>query len=218
VNRIAGVINPVFRATHVDFHLADMVRRWAKFSTSDPKAASRAYEEVLEAIKHLRSPQHQLNILDLSGMTLSMLPPHFLLQNLDGITILDLRGNCLCGEELDKLNSITSLKQLYLSDNPLQNIPCFTIRNQRRLNILEVEKCQLKDFPEDILYLHELDVLNISGNEFKMLPDDIGYSLKNLAELNITNTNIHKLPDSLRHLNGLVVNINPAITSSSGER
>ncbi|QLK63786.1 hypothetical protein GE278_23575 (plasmid) [Enterobacteriaceae bacterium Kacie_13] len=205
MSRILDVMNPAFRAANPDYHSADLVRKWSQAAVAQGGDAKLVEDCILSAISHLQRPENQLHRLDLSDTGLTLLPPTAILRQLEGITILDLSNNHLSGNELSKLSALTSLRQLYLSDNPLQELPMDALNRNSRLAILEINRCGLDSFPSALLELNYLDTLHLQGNSLSFLPDNIGYCLLHIAELDLRDTGIGKLPASLDYLNQLKV-------------
>jgi Leucine-rich repeat (LRR) protein len=205
MTRVSDAFNPLFRAEHPQYHMMDLVHRWTKTATQTSGTANHVRKAIENTLDGLGQSAESLHLLDLSGCGLGSLPAFSILQHLEGITILDLRDNRLEGRELGKLSALTSLKQLYLSDNPLIEIPEGAIQGQSQLSILELENCQLQVFPADILMLSRLDSLILSGNVFEKLPNNLGFCLPDLANLDLRHTGVKTLPDSLKYLHELTV-------------
>ncbi|MRT05926.1 leucine-rich repeat domain-containing protein [Ewingella americana] len=205
MTRILDVMSPAFRRANPDHHSADLVRKWSQAAVTQRADATLVEECVLSAITHLQRSENQLHRLDLSDTGLTLLPPAAILRQLEGITILDLSNNHLPGRELSKLSALTSLKQLYLSDNPLLELPMDALNRNSRLAFLEINRCGLDCFPLALLELNYLDTLHLQGNSLSVLPDNIGYCLLHIAELDLRDTGIGKLPASLDYLNQLKV-------------
>lgn len=202
--RITDAVNPAFQAGP-GFHQMELLRRWSLAATDNRQEAAAVKAAILTALDRLHRPGESLRMLDLSSSGLRSLPPTAVLQQLAGISILDLRDNALPGEELRKLSVLTSLTQLYLSDNPLNTIPVEALSHQRHLMILEAHRCGLETFTPELLALSRLDTLGLQGNPLTQLPENLGYCLHDLAELDIRETGITELPSSLQYLYELKV-------------
>lgn len=186
-------------------HHIDLVNRWSQSATQNSEHAQQAREEVLFSLNHLRQPKACLHRLDLSGLNLTTLPPLAIWQQLEGTAILDLSNNDLPGTELEKLSGLRSLQQLYVSHNPLQQIPAVPLICQENMAILKAENCMLHEFPVGVMDLYQLDTLNLKGNPLPSLPDHIGHYLPQLFDLDIRDTGITQLPESLDYLKHLVI-------------
>jgi Leucine-rich repeat (LRR) protein len=188
-----------------NIHSGDIVKKWAQYATPTSAEAEKLHQSVLFAIGHLHQPGAALHRLDLSASGLTRLPPVVVWQQLEGITILDLSDNNLPADELRKLSALTSLKQLYISYNPLCYLPIDALSGNESLAILEAEACMLHNIPENISQLYDLDRLNLRDNPLQSLPENIGYTLRNLAEIDIRSTSIAQLPESLAHQQHLTI-------------
>lgn len=202
---IHNAVNAALHTRNPVFHHADIVKEWSLAATLQRDIAAKVQRSVMSTINNLQQPGRYLQRLDLSACGLTSLPPTLIWQQLEGITILDLSDNALPGRELEKLSALTSLQQLYLSGNPLKTIPESALGRQDNMAILDVDECQLHELSQNILTLHELDTLCLRGNPLHSLPDSLGYSLPRLGMLDIRNTAITGLPDSLQLLDHLTV-------------
>lgn len=183
-----------------------IIREWSRVATASSSDAIKAQESVQNTIDHLRKPGASLHYLDLAECGLTSLPPLSVWRQLQGITILNLNQNNLLGKELEKLRVLDTLLHLNVSDNPLRQIPMGALANQKKLQTLEADGCELENFPEDILTLTWLDTLSVQDNPLHALPENIGNAMVSLEELNIQGTAIEQLPDSLSFQDRLVVN------------
>ncbi|KAL2554098.1 Plant intracellular Ras-group-related LRR protein 6 [Forsythia ovata] len=144
----------------------------------------------------------KLEIVDLSGMSLEVLPNPPL--------------------------SLGTICKLDLSNNNLQNIPESLIARLLNVVVLDVHSNQLKSLPNSIGCLSKLKVLNVSGNllqsiprtiencrsleelnanfnKLSQLPDTIGFELLNLKKLSVNSNKLVFLPHSTSHLTNLQV-------------
>ncbi|EHF4936946.1 hypothetical protein CF635_003555 [Enterobacter hormaechei] len=183
----------------------DIVKKWASNSTVNPEESTEICEAFLEIINNIRDDEKEVHRLDLSSRGLKTLPPIVLAKELEGVIILDLSENELQGNELLKLTSISSIKQLYLNGNPLQNIPDICFESFKNLRVLELERCDLHQLPLSLLSLYNLTTLNLRGNPLTSLPGSLGYNLQGLSELDIRETHITECPHSLSILEELLL-------------
>lgn len=205
MHRIVDTFNPGYRHANPDYHLTQLTEKWASSSVTERHKARDVASAVMDTLHWLQDSQHRLRMLDLSGTGIQSLPPAFVLQHLSGLEILDLSENALSGGKLVNLAGLTHLEQLHLRDNPLREIPLEAINAGDTLEILTLDRCEISEFPLPLLDLHRLDTLSLQGNPLTALPENIGYCLQNLSDLDIRDTGISELPASLDYLNGLVI-------------
>ncbi|XAR63718.1 hypothetical protein NMG60_11023756 [Bertholletia excelsa] len=147
--------------------------------------------------------EERLEIVDLSGMSLDILP------NPPALNI-----GCIC--------------KLDLSNNNLQNIPESVAARLRNLIVFDVHSNQLKSLPNSIGCWSKLKVLNVSGNlleslpktlencssledlnanfnKITKLPDTMGFELVNLKKLSVNSNKLAFLPHSISHLTHLKI-------------
>lgn len=185
---------------------SDQVHQWANGATLLPAGVEKAEQEVMFALSNLQNPGRSLHYLDLSDCGLQTLPPESIWERLNGLDGLYLVGNELPGRELEKLASMTSPHHLDLSHNPLQYIPECVLKGMDNLRYLEAKGCQLQELPKSLLASHRLGTLDLRGNpQLSSLPEELGYSLPDLSVLDIRETVITSLPQSLQLLEYLKV-------------
>lgn len=129
------------------------------------------FEPLLDSLKDL----HSLQVLDLSGCNISIVPK--------------------------TLKNLTSLKELNLSINNLKSLPDW-IGDIKSLEILNLSYNKLETLPESMKFLNSLYVFNLKNNYLKSLPDWIG-NLNLLKKLRIGGNNLTTIPLSMRNLNYL---------------
>jgi Leucine-rich repeat (LRR) protein len=204
VQRLTHAHSPLLWTLDFQRGDTDILGNWANLVSQDRVTFLELKNKISTAIDN----SHQLKtweILDLSGMGLRSLPPSSVWQQLQGLTILDLSGNQLTNSELEKLAPLTSLQQLYLSANPLHNLPSILAETMKKMSILEIDDCKIASFPDVVLYAKMLDTLNLSNNPISNLPDQLGNMLPILANLSISNTAINYLPTTLKFIDDLKI-------------
>jgi len=98
-------------------------------------------------------------------------------------TILDLEGQGLI-ELPPEIGQLTSLMELFLSENRLTSIP-LEIGKLTNLTELSLRENELTAIPSEIGELFHLTFLDLSENELKAIPPEVR-QLKNLAFLNLS--------------------------------
>jgi len=126
------------------------------------------------------------------------LPPT--IETLRHLTILDLSHNQI--EELCReIGNLSSLRELYLSNNSLKKFP--TTGNLNSLKKLILDNNQIHTIPPECLEpLVQLQTLDMSFNNLDNLSSCIS-RLKNLKQLNLSHNQLVELPSSVRHLTKL---------------
>lgn len=84
------------------------------------------------------------------------------------------------------------------------------LKHPEKVYKLKLEKLKLKEFPEDILKLKNLQVLSLSKNKIKEIPDEIG-QLQYLQYADFSKNKVVEFPDGLTdclHLKELVFSQN----------
>ncbi len=123
---------------------------------------------------------------------------------------LDLRNRYIDNlAKIDRLDSLTSLKELLLGRNQLSVIPD-TFLNLCSLRSLDLFSNQFKVFPEIVIELDSLESLNLGWNQLETLPDTIG-DFGQLKELFLNRNNLIYLPSSIgniKTLHTLILNFN----------
>ena len=92
---------------------------------------------------------------------------------------------------------------------PLQEVPLddlykpqsYTIQNQTIVG-LNLDKCELKTLPSEIVQLTNLTELDLSSNQLSALPSEI-VQLTNLTELYLRSTQLSALPSEIGQLTNL---------------
>lgn len=100
----------------------------------------------------------------------------------------------------DRIHNLHDLDSLYLNSNQLTEIN--GVLNLTKLTVLHLGYNLLKDLPDDIGMLVNLEELSINNNYLKTLPESIG-NLTNLKILNLKGNSIEYLPDSFGNLQSL---------------
>ncbi|WCJ28599.1 Disease resistance protein (TIR-NBS-LRR class) family [Euphorbia peplus] len=103
----------------------------------------------------------------------------------------------------DSICELKSLRNIYLGGSGIKELP-LSIENMSGLELLYLRQCKnLVCLPDGICNLKSLCNLALYGcSKLDKLPADIG-NLKGLFELEVHETAIVQLPDSIVHLNGL---------------
>jgi hypothetical protein len=131
--------------------------------------------------------------IDLSVNFLDDLPPE--IGQLQSLKRLDLLSN-----EFQQLppviGNLSALERLMLARNHLQTLPP-EIGQLHALKQLTVSHNDLRIIPSEIGNMHSLEQLRLNDNpQLKYIPDEVG-NLPNLKVLDIMNTEVLTLPDSL---------------------
>ncbi|KAF0690714.1 Aste57867_17909 [Aphanomyces stellatus] len=198
-------------------------RRSAEFSGNLDVLCTPSNVTALTKLQKLSLYDNQLVSIERIGL-LSKTP----------LCILDLGQNQL--ERLpDEIGSITTLKELWVSNNLLTEIPEAVLRlpllsivhlsNNRithvpaaigqaaALQVLSLDNNLIEDVPDDIGRCHDLVELNIRGNKVQVLPSSLGDCI-NLTTLAVNSNELKVLPESLgkcRQLTFLHANGNPIL-------
>jgi len=98
----------------------------------------------------------------------------------------------------DLSGKIRAIKYLDLSGWNLAEIPK-QVFELPKLEVLSMERNQIKGLPSEISNLHFLKELNLSYNQIPSIPDSLG-TLKNLKALGLDNNNLKTLPDTIYNL------------------
>lgn len=93
----------------------------------------------------------------------------------------------------------------YDTTEPIKELPQ-TISNLQNLEVLDLSRNGLKEIPPPVFVLHKLKVLRLDYNNITTIPSSIS-QLTNLKELNISLNATAKLPESIKALKGLKVNL-----------
>ncbi|KAF7253725.1 Leucine-rich repeat-containing protein 40 [Varanus komodoensis] len=121
------------------------------------------------------SAMKSLKQLDCTKNYLETIPPE--LGNMASLEQLYLRRNKLC-YFLD-LPSCTSLKELHLGENQIEELRPEHLKHLSSLCVLELRDNKLKCLPDEITLLQGLERLDLSNNDINSLP----YKVGNLSQL-----------------------------------
>ena len=136
--------------------------------------------------------------------------------------------------EIERLKNLTHLSY----ETSITEIPA-AIANLDKLEVLNMNSCnirsvspkigalkalrkldlsgnEIREFPASLLSLHALEVLDIGDNPITTLPDEIG-QLQSLTYLSVYSTALHDLPRSLISLDQLYINANKTLSSRLSE-
>ncbi|KAG6434094.1 hypothetical protein SASPL_105716 [Salvia splendens] len=144
----------------------------------------------------------KLEIVDLSGMSLTSLPSPFL--NLACICKLDLSNNNLQTIPESLTARLLNVMVLDVHSNQLKCLPN-SIGCLSKLKILNVSGNLLQQLPPTIENCRSLQELNANFNKLRQLPDTMGFELLNLRKLSVNSNNLAFLPHSTSHLTELRV-------------
>jgi Leucine-rich repeat (LRR) protein len=143
-------------------------------------------------------------VLDLTSLSLTELPPVTVWKELQGTTNIFLDNNCLSGEELLKLNSITSFEEISVDDNTQLNIiPNEIISKQKNLTTFTARNCNLSLFPSGLLSYPQLSDIILSKNNIAYIPESFCSCLDNLRNFEISDNNLTQLPSDMGYLHNL---------------
>ena len=141
------------------------------------------------------------NILDLSSLSLTSLPPIF---NTDPfikrLTKLDISRNHLTSLPAE-IGGLQALQELNVRSNRLTSLPA-EIGRLQALQELHVRSNQLTSLPAEIGGLQALQELQVSSNQLTSLPGEIG-GLQALQRLNVYNNRLTSLPGEIGRLQAL---------------
>ncbi|MCR4623837.1 MAG: leucine-rich repeat domain-containing protein [Alphaproteobacteria bacterium] len=126
-------------------------------------------------------------------------------------------GACGLEEILQGMTELPVVEEIYLRDWGLgftRGLP-ESIKNLKSLRILKIEDCDLGKLPESIGYLENLETLDLSNsdrrviggfesNHISTLPNTIE-NLKNLKELKLAGCSLYKLPETIGNLENLQI-------------
>lgn len=200
--RTSGVLN----IAGMDFpQIPDDVLKMYEF---DPNAAGSAWAESVDLVKFIGADNRfeqlrddafpdtavgdfedeqnfqfrGLEILDLHGNMLQRLPLGF--RRLERLHTLNLSSNKLDMSSLDIICQLSTLKELFLSNNNLTGHLDTAINQLHDLQVLDLKDNSLTDLPS-LHTLSNLKILNVASNKLASLP------LADLASLPLIELNVH---------------------------
>lgn len=147
-----------------------------------------------------QAKRDNLTSLNLTGLSLKIVPPE--LFELTDLTKLDLGNNNLTDVPKDIL-LLKNLRNLNLGSNSLTKVPN-SIGGLKALKSLRLASNYLLELPKDVFgNLTELETLNIHDNKLiDHFPEAI-FNLPNLKRLYFGGTNLSKVPNRVKELDGL---------------
>ncbi|KAL8116162.1 hypothetical protein AgCh_022600 [Apium graveolens] len=163
-----------------------------------------------------RNPQFSVGALPLFGSLVSFNASRFSLpgsipdwfgQRLRGLQILDLRGCSVVGAIPTSFGNMTSLSELYLSDNNVTGSVPDSLGQLLRLSVLDLSRNGLTGvIPPSFGFLGNLTLLDMSVNYLSgTIPPAIG-ALSKLESLNLSSNSLSSsVPSQLGDLSSLVV-------------
>lgn len=142
----------------------------------------------------------KLEIVDLSGMSLDVLPTPPL--NLASISKLDLSNNNFQSIPESLTALLRNLITLDVHSNQLKSLPN-SIGCLSKLKTLNVSGNLLQSLPRTIENCKSLEELNANFNQLIQLPDTIGFELLSLRKLSVNSNKLVILPHSTSHLTNI---------------
>ena len=136
-------------------------------------------------------PLVSLRVLDLSDNGCETVADHFF-ESFPSLQILNLIGNNLGkfvfqsdgGERL--FRGLTKLEEMFISNNRINNLPDFVLRDQVSLKLLDISNNQISGWgPNMFKSARNIEKLDISFNLISVLMEDNLHDLGNLQELNL---------------------------------
>ena len=135
--------------------------------------------------------------LNLSGKNLTEFPKG--LELIEGLISLKFSHNEIKGIP-KKIKYLKNLERLDFSYNKnIGSVDLYHLTQLRHLRVLNIENCNLKDFPMCFKKSESLSVLYIGRNKISRIPPSIS-SLKNLTYIDLSNNRIGSIPKSLFEL------------------
>uniref|UniRef100_A0A0A0LRY9 Plant intracellular Ras-group-related LRR protein 9-like n=1 Tax=Cucumis sativus TaxID=3659 RepID=A0A0A0LRY9_CUCSA len=168
-------------------------------------------EEVNEEVAKILQDanEKEMDRISLTGRRLRFLPEEF--GHIRGLVVLDISSNQLQIIP-DSISGLENLEELNASSNLLESLPD-SIGLLQKLKLLNVSANKLHALPDTICHCRSLVELDVSFNSLTYLPTNIGLELvnleklavqlNNLRELDLSNNQIHALPDTFGHLENL---------------
>lgn len=112
--------------------------------------------------------------------------------------------NCYYQIEIHKVPDLSIFKDIeYLQVFCIPKLNLDKLSSLSNLKFLEINGCEINDFPSSILKLTNLECLNLSVNYLSRLPDNIG-EMTNLKELELTNNCFDEVPKQIVGLHELL--------------
>ena len=158
-----------FELTFTRTILEDMPPITADFShvTYLSLYGAQAVTGVNEFLQHFP----RLRVLDLRGFALDRLPDAvFSMQYLTQLRLED-SNITLTPASAANLSGLEYLEYIDFDDNPLNITPDFS--NMPNLNTLHLRNTELREFPDSLLGLSELEVIDLSENLISTLPSEL---------------------------------------------
>lgn len=112
----------------------------------------------------------RLKLLDCTQNQLESVPP--VLANMASLEQLYLRHNKLCC--LPELPSCQTLKELHLGNNQIEVLGAEHLNHLSALSILELRDNKVKNLPDEITLLQDLERLDLANNDISSLPCALG--------------------------------------------
>jgi hypothetical protein len=128
-----------------------------------------------------------------------VIPPEIMtLTQLQVLTVGDNSIVCIP----DSIANLTQLRTLHLHNTDIRTIPdsLTTLSNLKELNLHFIK---IKTPGRSVANLSQLESLSLVGNEIKTIPDDFFDKLALLRHLNISETQISKIPTSIASMSQL---------------
>ncbi|WP_395746585.1 COR domain-containing protein [Prosthecobacter sp.] len=157
-----------------------------------------AYDEALKQINECRKLGKRGMELNLSGLSLTALPPE--IGQLTALTELDLSGTQLSALP-HEIGELTALTTLDLSHTQFSALP-HEIGQLTALTTLYLIHTKLSALPPEIGQLTALTGLYLQGTQLSALPPEIGL-LTVLTTLSLYNTQLSALPPEIGQLTAL---------------
>lgn len=116
---------------------------------------------------------------------------------LESLTLIDLSDNLIKTITNDEFKNFKILESLILDENKLEEFP-ESILNSKNIKDLSLAKNKIKTISSGIVALIDLEELNLEGNCIDFLPGSIGsIGFANLVRLELSNNNLKCLPNNM---------------------
>ncbi|XP_077382405.1 trophoblast glycoprotein [Festucalex cinctus] len=156
----------------------------------------------LDAIPH--SIPANSKLLFITGNNISSINEESFTSHLEFLTDLDLSDNKMEAVEEMVFHNLPNLERLDLSNNKIQTFSENAFPDDNKLQVLNLSRSfhnhssvnGLVNVLENGKLFH-LTVLDLSGNDLVLLPDDLFTSLSNLVTLSLQNSSIISIPDRI---------------------